>query len=333
MNHIGQAVRIALKGSPNALPRSAGKVTFAVVLAAAFAVKSSAAIIPFDVPGATNTFVVGVSPSGKYVVGRYTNALGSYGFIYDGSSYTSTNFPGTSLTVFRGVNNAGVAVGSYTNSTSVTHGFQYNSGTFTTIDVSVYGTVATGINDSGTVSGTQFDSSSQAHGYITSGVTTTQYDFLGAAFTEFSGINNLGDAVGDAANAGGMFGVLLNGTILSALSFPGANNTAAFGINSAGAIVGSYNTIAGTGVCEGATDCSGFVDTGGIFQTIRVPGASQTRASSVTDSGVVYGFYRDATTGLVRGFIDTPDSIPEPSTLAMVGLALAGMASARRRRK
>jgi probable HAF family extracellular repeat protein len=48
----------------------------------------------------------------------------------------------------------------------------------------------------------------------------------------------------------------------------------------------------------------GFLDAGGIFTTINPPGASDTNAYGINDSGQVVGAFADSTGG-VNGFVDT----------------------------
>jgi hypothetical protein len=92
------------------------------------------------------------------------------------------------------------------------------------------------------------------------------------------------------------------------------------GINNSGQIVGSF--------VAGGT-FYGFVDTGGSFTTIDVPGASSTQgAFGINDSGQVVGWWFDVTGD--HGFVATP--VPEPPsslTLATCLVALLAMAGHR----
>jgi uncharacterized membrane protein len=93
------------------------------------------------------------------------------------------------------------------------------------------------------------------------------------------------------------------GPIYSFTTFnaPGATGfgTSAFGINDSGQIVGSFFS-------AGNTTTHGFVDTGGSFNTIDVPGASSTAAYGINNSGQIVGWFRDSLGDHV--FLDTGGS-------------------------
>jgi hypothetical protein len=80
----------------------------------------------------------------------------------------------------------------------------------------------------------------------------------------------------------------------------------------------------------------GFVDTGGSFTTIDVPGAVGTTAYGINDSGQIVGYTIRSGRGggPDQGFLATPVATPEPPsllTLATCIVALFGIASHRRR--
>jgi len=82
---------------------------------------------------------------------------------------------------------------------------------------------------------------------------------------------------------------------------PGATGfgTNAFGINDSGQIVGSF-------FAAGNSTTHGFLDTGGSFTTIDVPGATRTTAYGINNSGQIVGWFRDALGDHV--FLDTGGS-------------------------
>ncbi len=104
--------------------------------------------INIHVPGAFSTSASGINNSGE-VVGNYSDATGSHGFIYaDGNFITIINVPGASYASACGINDSGEVVGSYFDATG-SHGFVDNGGNFSTIDVPGASYMsACGINDS-----------------------------------------------------------------------------------------------------------------------------------------------------------------------------------------
>ena len=65
------------------------------------------------------------------------------------------------------------------------------------------------------------------------------------------------------------------------------------------------------------------------FTPIDVPGSILTRTYGINDAGQIVGVYRDATGG--HGFFAAPSSVPEPSSLLLLGSGVAGLAFLRRK--
>lgn len=68
------------------------------------------------------------------------------------------------------------------------------------------------------------------------------------------------------------------------------------GINDAGQIVGSFTD-------TGSSIQHGFLDSGGLFTTIDVPGAAQTVVDGINDAGQVVGYYSTGFGGISHGFL------------------------------
>lgn len=107
------------------------------------------------------------------VSGFFTNAAGNtLGFLenLNGTGLKTFEFPGSTNTMFLGVNNTGEAVGSYLDAAGTTHGLLYNilTGVGTSIDVpnSVNETVLNGLNDRGQYVGFYMDAAGNTHGVL-----------------------------------------------------------------------------------------------------------------------------------------------------------------------
>src|ERR1700676_3084027 len=79
---------------------------------------------------------------------------GGHGFVYDGTNYTTLDYPAASNTVATGINSAGQVVGYYTGN----HGFLYSNGSYTPVNypLTASTTQPRAINDSGQIVGDLF---------------------------------------------------------------------------------------------------------------------------------------------------------------------------------
>jgi hypothetical protein len=269
--------------------------------------------LPFT--GVTSTYAIGVNDSGE-IVGVYSDASGTHGFVDKGGVFTSINVPGASSTVADGINAAGVISGIYTNS-SGSAVFLDSGGTFS-YPSSPGGAGSAFINNNGLIAGTV----GGAAGYvINSGIISFIHD-PGFTSTQILGLNNSGQLAGFGFTSA-YSGFVDTAGVFAPINDPlaGPLGTSAQGINDLGQVAGAF--------FSGST-YFGFIDTGGVFTTVDFPGSVNTQLFGINDSGEAVGDYTDSS-GVVHAFVDSP--APEPSYSVLLVSGAAGVALARRRRK
>lgn len=117
----------------------------------------------FEVPGVPSLAPSGVNNKGQ-IVGSFTDARGTHGFLWERGMFTPLDVPGATATVPNGINDAGQVVGFFTETSPVSpallgvqspgHGFLWERGTFTLFDVpGASSTTAFGINNGGQIVG------------------------------------------------------------------------------------------------------------------------------------------------------------------------------------
>jgi hypothetical protein len=205
------------------------------------------------------------------------------------------------------VNDSGQIVGSYNDSSGVTHGYERSGGKFTTLNVPFAGATGTagfGINNSGEIVGEWTDNDGGEHAFTLIGGTYASFDYPGAKFTTATDVNNAGVIVGIYEDTSFVVhGYSLSGDTYTAIDFPGAVYTNSTGINDAGDIVGTYCT---TSQCISTNEgAQGYLLSGGVFTTIAIPGEFYTFLVVINNNGVLLGGYVDAA-GLAVSFLATP---------------------------
>ena len=228
------------------------------------------------------------------------------------------------------------------------HGYVFSNGSFWTFDVpdAQFGTIAQGINDRGQIVGAfptfepERENPLGFRSFLLSNGSFWTFDAPGSYNTQTTGINNLGQIVGNFLDASyNGHGFLLNNGSFQPVEFPGAPYSSVQGINDRGEIVGSYydgfeyhaflfskgsfqtvdfpgasktqaTAINNRGQIIGVYDLGnqqhGFLLSQGSFQTVDFPGASLTSLSGINDRGEIVGSYIPATAIGVHGFLATP---------------------------
>ena len=256
-----------------------------------------------DVPGAGATFVFGMNSAGD-MVGLYgkTNYNDRYrGFLLRAGQFTSFFYPGALSTWGTGINDSGLILG-YASGYAREVSFVYDGTTFTPIKYgSNSATVAWDINNSGDIVG----------GAGTLG-STIGFELRNGHFKDIAppgnftyiyatGINNLGQVVGWTDYDGFAY----QSGKFQTITFPGASQTEAWGINDESVMVGWYAM---------APYVNSFVLANGNYNFFSYPGAKQTIAYGITTSGQVVGGYSlDNIT--FHGFVTspiTPESLKSP---------------------
>jgi hypothetical protein len=264
--------------------------------------------------------------SGSTIVGAYNAKFAAYGFIYDGSQFTSLQDPGeggdSPQTIACGIS-GNTVVGDFTDAASARHGFVYNiaAATFSALDDPAGSdTIATGVSGS-TIVGTYQDASFTTHGFVYNGSTYTTLDdpstigtgpYNGTFVREISGNN----VVGYFGSSHGYEGFVYNGTTWTTLADPLATDgTFVTGI-SGNTVVGYY------GIGDNSYD--GFVYNGSAFTTVNDPLAAGTPSdlqqvitiiNGISENGTIVGTF--AGVGASGGFIATP-VVPEPASAALL---------------
>jgi hypothetical protein len=190
------------------------------------------------------TDVFDISNTGE-VIGTYSYFGGVHGFIWEGNgSCTDIVDPlGPTDTEAWGVNSSGDIVGFYVNASGNYQGFEYASGTYTTISCSGWAnTRAYGINDAGIIVGDVFNSTAgpfSGFGYKSGKCIIFNYPDASSTFGR--GINNKTQITGFYNDASGTNGFFESGSVFQTIDDPSAVSTLAYHLNDKGQIAGFYS--------------------------------------------------------------------------------------------
>ena len=177
-------------------------------------------------------------------------------------TFTSIDYPGGTLTTARGINNHGEIVGAYRISPP-RHAMLIKAGKF---------------------------------------IPLASKTILGTNYSEAWKINSRGDIVGRyVANNGVTQGFLLSQGKLTTLSFPGASDTYATGINNSGTVVGYWDLRASTGQIVAF---HGFTWKNGSFQEMNFPGSVDSFIFGINTRGDFVGAWDSGINSpIAHGFV------------------------------
>lgn len=203
-----------------------------------------------------------------------------------------------SSTDANGVNDSGVIVGTYADSTNHSHGFIDNRGVFTTLDVSgATNTLPFSVNNGGTIVGVT-NVNNQQLGFIDANGTITTYKVpvSGSAYTALTGINNNGEIVGSYFLPDNyQRGFILNNGTVTSFDAPASRDTTPAGVNDQGVIVGSY--------LDTSLAQHGFIYSNGTITTLDFPDETRMSPTGIDNAGDIVGSYSTIPSGLTHGFL------------------------------
>ena len=207
--------------------------------------------------GTHTSFARGINNRGDIAGGYFDDDGNEHGFLLRHDTLTTIDVPfaGSLVTQLNGLNDSGIIVGVWVDSAFTVHGFIYQNGSFAHLDhPDALDTYPYGINSRGDIVGNwDTDQSTVGHGFVFSSGRIFSFDVPDAApdGTAADGINERGQIVGSYIDLdGNSHGFLVEGSTLTKLDCPGADNTAAWGIDSAGQIAGT---------CDAAGQRRGFL--------------------------------------------------------------------------
>jgi probable HAF family extracellular repeat protein len=280
--------------------------------------------------GGTNSEALSINKQGQ-IVGdaEYGGTSNHYAFLYSNGTMQSMGTLGGASSQAYSINDSGTAVGYSETAGGGFRAFTYSNGTMSDLNIlNGNNTGAFAINNSGQIAGVNFDTH---EAFLYSGGTVTYLGDLGGHESQPYGMNNVGDVVGSSI-VGGVIDIfhafLYHDGNLMDLGAVAPNRTSiAYGINDQGQVVGTSETA--------SFSETAFLYSNGVMQDLNkllVPnsGVTLTGAFGINGEGQIIADGFDANGS--RAFLLTPQSVPEPSSVVLGGIAgVMGLAVAWRR--
>ncbi len=247
---------------------------------------------------------------------------------------TINNLGDTAFNQLLGINNAGTIAGYFGDGTVIpNNGYllapPYGPANYTPENVpGAFQTQVTGLNNTGTTVGFWADTAGDNFGFYKSGTTFTTVNdpstpTTGTMTNQLLGVNDAGIAVGfynDSSSPPNAHAYIYDiGTAsFTPITLPSAwdaTSVTAAAINDLGDIAGFYTNATGT---------FGFLDDGGSFTSVGVPGATATQFFGLNDHGVAVGDYVSGS-GVMHGlafnsFFDVFTAIDAPGGIGTATL-------------
>jgi probable HAF family extracellular repeat protein len=296
---------------------------------------------PFDLGtllGGSSSKASSINDKGQ-VVGYSSNASGNNRATLwsDGSTTDLGTLPNGANSYATSINNAGRIAGNSDASNGQTYAVFWNGTTINNLGTfpnSRFGSSATGINNSGQVAGY----SGTASDYTQAAVWTDQLiSGLEGDYSWAYSINDSGQVAISRSNLTSRSVAIWNGSTVTSLNTLGGRNFSyVTAINNEGHVVGySQKTVVGPSFRDDnvATlwDGSNVIDLNSLLTATDAAQWLLYKANDINDQGVIVGEAINRSSLGVRGFVLSANSIPAPSTFALLALGFAGVLWSRRR--
>jgi probable HAF family extracellular repeat protein len=244
-----------------------------------------------EFPGATFTGVTGINSRGS-IVGFYSDASGTHAFVRDHSGFQTLDRPGDLESAAYKINDSGVIVGYFVDSSNHLHGFSYQNGERQPIDFpGAFDTAALGINSRGDIVGSYDNLQPTVHAFILRGGKYQRIDTPYGMQADAYGINDREVITGSGYDdpSGSALGFRLWRGRYSPFAFPGALATSPLSINNANDLAGLF--VDPDGSLWGMVTVYGYP-----YQVYAVVEGND-------DRGHIVGYAYDSEDGRYKGFI------------------------------